>query len=360
MSSLKAKIKGEFEQQWRGMLSDYVTGITWSPQGQILAACSANGEVMMWRVGETFDEISLQPGNGQSLDCLAFSRDGQFLAATGQNGEVKIWRFQSDQPELVSILKNDCAWIDRMVWSPTTNQLAFSLGRIVQIWNAEVGSVEAMLNFDTSSVLDITWHPNGESLAVAGYQEVKIWMAENWNDEPSLLPVDSASLIVSWSPDGKYIASANMDRSITVLEWENPNPWLMRGFPGKIRYLAWSDTATKSDAPLFAAASAEGVAVWEKQSDDWEAHVLPIHKDTVRSLQFQPKTHLLASAAEDGWVCLSNKGKRLIQVLDGAANGFSCLSWHPQGHLLAAGGNNGELIIWVKGKRGQGFSKKST
>jgi WD40 repeat protein len=358
VSSLKTKIQGEFEQHWCGMLSDYVTAIAWSPQGQILAACSANGEVMIWRVGETMNEISLQPGNGKSLDCLAFSHDGQFLAATGQNAEVKIWRFQPDKPELVSILKNDCAWIDRMVWSPTTNQLAFSLGRIVQIWNAENGSVEATLNFDTSSVLDITWHPNGESLAVAGYQEVKIWMAENWQDEPSLLPVDSASLIISWSPDGKYIASANMDRSITILEWENPNPWMMRGFPGKIRHLAWSDTATKSGAPLFAVGSAEGVVVWEKQFDDWEAKVLPIHKDTVRSLQFQPQTYLLASAAEDGWVCLSNKGKRLTQVLDGAANGFSCLSWHPQGHLLAAGGNNGELIIWSKGKRGQGFAKK--
>jgi WD40 repeat protein len=358
VSSLKAKIQGEFEQHWRGMLSDYVTAIAWSPQDQILAACSAHGEVMMWLVGETVEQIFLQSGNGESLDCLAFSWDGQFLAATGQNGEVKIWRLDSQKAELLRILKTDCAWIDRMAWSPTTNLLAFSLGRIVQVWNAEIGEMEAILNFNTSSVLDINWHPDGESLAVAGYQEVKIWMTENWDDEPSSLSVDSASLIVSWSPDGRYIASANMDRSITVLEWDNPNPWIMRGFPGKIRYLTWSDTATKSGASLLAAASAEGIVVWEKQSDDWEAQVLTVHQDTVRSLQFQPNTQLLASAAEDGCVCLSNKGKRLTQVLDGAANGFSCLSWHPQGHLLAAGGNNGELILWKKGKRGQGFGKK--
>ncbi|BAY90425.1 MULTISPECIES: WD40 repeat domain-containing protein [unclassified Tolypothrix] len=358
MSSLKAKIQGDFEQHWRGMLSDYVTAIAWSPNGQILAASSALGEVTIWRIGETFDEISLQPGNGESVDCLAFSWDGQFIAASGQNGEVKIWRLQSQQPEIFRILQNYHVWIDRMAWSPTNNQLAFSLGRVVQVWNAEIGEVEATLNFDTSSVLDINWHPHGESLAVAGYQEVKIWMAENWDDEPSLLPVDSASLMISWSPDGKYIASGNMDLSISVLEWENPNPWMMRGFPGKIRYLTWSDTVTKFGAPLLAAASAEGVVVWEKQNDDWEAQVLPTHQDTVRSLQFQPKTHLLASASEDGCVCLSNRGKRLTQVLDGVANGFSCLSWHPQGHLLAAGGNNGELIIWSKGQRGQGFGKK--
>ncbi|MBW4502658.1 MAG: WD40 repeat domain-containing protein [Scytonema hyalinum WJT4-NPBG1] len=358
MSGLKAKIQGEFEQHWRGMLSDYVMAIAWSFNGETIAASSAAGEVMLCCVDQTLHKTSLQEGNGQSVDCLAFSYDSQFLAASGQNGEVKIWRLQSDEPELVSILKNDRAWVDRMAWSPTTNKLAFSLGRVVQVWNADKGEIETTLNFDNSSVLDITWHPNGESLAVAGYQGVKIWIVENWDDDPCLLPVDSASLVISWSPDGKYIASGNMDRTIKVLEWNNPNPWVMRGFSGKLRRLAWSDIPTKSGAPLLAASSVEGIAVWEKQSDEWNGRVLPRHEDVVQSIQFQPYSHILASAASDGWVCLWNKAKRLLQVLDGAPNGFSSLAWHPQGHQLAAGGNNGELIVWSKGTRGQGFGRR--
>lgn len=30
-------------------------------------------------------------GVGTSVDCLSFSKDGQLLAAGGQNGSVKIW-----------------------------------------------------------------------------------------------------------------------------------------------------------------------------------------------------------------------------------------------------------------------------
>jgi WD40 repeat protein len=357
MSGLKAKIQGDFEQNWRGMLSDYVTAIAWSPQGKILAASSAAGEVVLYHGEEMAEVISLQIQSGKSVDSLVFSFDGQFIAAGGQNGQVKIWRLDSQKPELVSILGNERDWVDRMAWSPTKNQLAFSLGQMVQVWNAGLGNIETTLNFDNSSVLDITWHPNGESLAVAGYQGAKIWMVDNWQDDPCLLPVDSASLAIAWSPDGKYLASGNMERTITVLEWNHPNPWVMRGFPGKIRCLAWSDTPAKSGAPLLAASSVEGIVIWEKEGSKWHDRILSRHEDIVQSIQFQPKSHLLASAAEDGCVCLWNKGKRLTQVLERANGGLSCLSWHPQGHKLAVGGNNGELIIWSKGMRGQGFGR---
>ena len=361
MSGLKTKKQVEFDRHWQGMLSDYVTVIDWSPDGNILAASSAAGEVVLFYRAEPQQLEVLQAATGQSVDCLAFSSDGQFLAAGGQNGQVKIWQLQSEAFELVSTLENSPAWIDRMAWSPTQNLLAFSLGKHVQVWDATLGDIATTLNFDTSSTLDITWHPDGRRLSVSGYQGVKIWTAEDWDDDPYLLTIPSASVAVVWSLDGKYIASGNLDRTITVLEWENPHPWVMRGFPGKIRQLAWSDVPTKVGASLLAAASAAEIVVWEKQEDEslgWEGRVLAEHEGAVQSIRFQPDTLLLASAAADGWVCLWHKAQRLAQVLNGAPNGFSCLAWHPKGNQLAAGGQNGELLVWSKAGRGQGFGQR--
>ncbi len=360
MFGLKAKQQGEFEQTWQGMLSDYVTAIAWSPDGKTLAASSAAGEVVLYQAG-AFPATPLQAGNGHSIDCFAFSHDGQFLAAGGQNGHVNIWRVQSELPELIATVKNISAWVDRMAWSPTQNQLAFSLGKYVQVWDTALGDVASTLNFDTSSALDITWHPDGQRLTVGGYQGVKIWTADDWDDDPYLLMIPSVSVAIAWSPDGRYIASGNLDRTITVLEWDNPHPWVMRGFPGKIRQLAWSDVPTKVGASLLASASAEGIVVWEKQEDEslgWEGRVLARHEDTVQSIRFQPDTLLLASAAADGWVCLWHKAQRLAQVLNGDPNGFSCFAWHPKGHQLAAGGQNGEILVWSKMGRGQGFGQR--
>ncbi len=372
MFGLKTKKQGEFAAHWQGTLSDYVTAIAWSPDGKTLAASSAAGEVIFYQAG-TFQETPLQAANGRSVDCLAFSHDGQFLAVGGQNGQVKIWQMQLDLPELIATVKNTSAWVDRMAWSPTQNLLAFSIGKYVQVWDATVGDIATTLNFDTSSALDITWHPDGKRLSVAGYQGVKIWTAADWDDDPYLLAIPSASVAIAWSPDGKYIASGNLDRTITVLEWDNPPskavsparatdkpllPWVMSGFPGKIRQLSWSNVTTTAGASLLASSSAEGIVVWEKQEDEslgWEGRVLAGHEATVEAIQFQPNSLLLASAAADGWVCLWQKAKRQTQVLNGAPNGFSCLSWHPQGQQLAAGGQNGELLIWSQVMRGKGF-----
>lgn len=112
---------------------------------------------------------------------------------------------------------------------------------------------------------------------------------------------------------------------------------------------------------MLASCSEANVIVWERDRDErvgWASWVLGNHEATVQAIAFQPESLLLASAAKDGWVALWHRGSRLIQALDGATNGFSCLAWHPQGHQLAAGGQNGELLVWSQAMRVQGFGKR--
>jgi WD40 repeat protein len=343
----------DFEQHYSGTLSEYVTAIAWSPKGKTLAATSAAGEVVLWNDGEL---VTLQTGNGKSVDCVAFSPDGKFLAVGGQDGQVKIWQ----ENELIATLQNAPAWVDKLAWSPTSNQLAFSLGRYVQVWNADQREIVVTLNFDHSSVLGIDWRSDGQYLAIGGYQGVKIWQNQNWDEEPYFLSMPTVSVAMTWSPDGKFLASGNMDRSVTVLEWENPDPWVMRGFPGKIRQLAWSEATTQLGAPILASSSVEGIVVWEKLEDDslgWEARVLTNHMDVINAIAFAPQTFLLASAAADGLLCLWQEAQQVGQILTGVNAGFSTLAWHPQGKILAAGGEQGELLIWSQSSRGQGFGR---
>jgi len=341
---------------WQGSLNDYVTAIAWSPKGQRLAASSAAGEVALLDV-ETRSLLSVQAGEGQSLDCLGFSSDGQFLAAGGQDGCVKIWRLEAE-PTLVSAIDNAPAWIDRLAWNPKHNELAFSLGRYAQIWDVEASEVIATLHFEASSVLDLAWHPQGEFLAVAGHRAVKTWSREDWNSDPTTWELTAASVAIAWSPNGDYLASGNMDRTLLVWQWGNPFPWQMQGFPGKVRQLAWSDVLTKTGAPLLVTSSQEGLVVWAKHPDEsvgWGANVLNLHEEMVQAIAFQPGTALLASAASDGWVGLWQQASKVVQILEGAPQGFSCVAWQPGGQKIAAGGQNGELLVWSESSRAKGF-----
>lgn len=324
-------------------LADYVTALAWSSQGEILAASSAAGEIVLWENGKL---ITLQTTTNQAVNCLAFSHNGKYLAIGGQDGKVKIWC----ENQLITTLENAPIWVDQLAWSYTNNQLAFSLGSYVQIWDADTLEVVVTLNFNDSSILGIDWRKDGKYLAINGYKGVKIWSTQDWNAEPFIFSIPSVSITTIWSPDGEYLASGNMDRTLTVLQWENPDPWVMRGFPGKIRQLAWSDLKTSTGAPILAASSVEGIVVWEKSVDEsvgWEARILTNHVDIIQAISFAPQSLILASAGADGWLCLWDENQEVSQILTDTEAGFSTLSWHSQGQLLAAGSEQGELIIWT-------------
>ncbi|MBE7382253.1 MAG: hypothetical protein F6J95_012690 [Leptolyngbya sp. SIO1E4] len=340
-------------------MNDYVTAIAWCPSQLTLAIASAAGEIILINP-ETQTEISLQEANGQSIDCLAFSSDGHHLAAGGQSGQLLIWPIHPSASLPIhspTRLPHPRTWLDSLTWSPTRNELAFSLGRYAQVWDTEAEDIVTTLQFENSSVLDMAWHPQGNHLAVSGHQGVKIWCRDNWDADPEVREIAAASVAIALSPDGQYLASGNLDRTLLVWPFNSADPWQMSGFPGKVRQLAWSDV-TVGQAPLLATASGTDVIVWRKQSDandGWNAEVLDLHEQRVNAIAFQPGSTLLASAAEDGWICLWQKAQRATQILEGASQGFSVLSWSPNGKWLAAGGQQGEWLVWKQSNRGKGF-----
>ncbi|WP_448571414.1 WD40 repeat domain-containing protein [Trichothermofontia sp.] len=347
-------------------LSEYVTAIAWTPDGSRLVAISANGELVVYDVqlaqhvwkdcglGEVV--TYLQTAQLTSLDGLSISANGRFLATGGQAGTITLWHRADTAAnyQLLTQLEYPGVWIDRLQWHPSAPELAFSLGRNVQIWNADRSEIVTTLSFEASSVLDLAWHPQGYALAVGGNQSVKIWQREDWEAAPVVQTTGGASTAIAWSPDGQYLASGNNDRSLLVWQWGNPHPWRMQGFPGKVWQLAWSARGT----PRLASVSGTGIVTWTQATDPtrgWEAQVLDRHRAPVTAIAFQPQSRLLASAAEDGWVCLWQASQRLVQILQGAPQGFTSLAWNQQGTALAAGGQQGEILVWRLSKRGRGF-----
>jgi WD40 repeat protein len=349
--------KSLFTLRWQAILSDYVTAIAWSPNGSYLALASAAGEVVLWQIGEE-KLLTLREKQGLSVDTIAFSADGQFLAAGGQDGTVRIWQMGEDGAVLLTELENKRAWVDCLRWHPRYPELAFALGKYTQIWDAVAQTTVATINFDTSSVLDMSWEPRGNFLVLAGNQSLKVWKTTAWHDDPHLWHISGASEAIAFSADGKYLASGNNDRTLLVWEWENLDPWQMQGFPGKVRHLAWS-MKTKEGFPLLVSSSGNGLVTWMKAENDdigWTAKPLNFHNGTITTIAFKPHSTLLASASEDGLVCLWKKAIHEAQILEGASAGFSTLAWSPQGNYLAAGGRGGEVFLWAENMAGKGFT----
>jgi WD40 repeat protein len=354
---MSVNLKSILELSAKETLSDYVTAIAWSPIGNTVAAASGSGEV---RLLKNFVSLSLCQPTDQSIDALAFSFDGKWLAAGGQDGTITLWQMDGDVPKIADTL--ECgSWVDRLVWHPTCHHLAFNQGKTVQIWDADQAKAVTCL-IGIASPQDIRWSPDGKQLAIAIKSNIYLWNSQDWSAPRYQWELTSPASAIAWSPNGNHLACAIHDHSIGVLDWskvqhlrheptdENDLPSLMRGFPGKIRQLAWADLPPSADLPpILAAATRELVTMWMQSPEGWDSWVLDLHNDTVLDVAFQPKTGWLASLSEDGWIILWQAALEAAQVLEGAEAGFSCLAWHPTGQHLAAGGQQGELLVWSTG-----------
>jgi WD40 repeat protein len=341
--------------QWQAALSDYVTAVQWSPDGDSVTAATAAGEVVLFAAQGT--ATPLQTAQGQAVNCLGCSAKGDFWAWGGQAGELCLWPVQTAARSLLAAYEG--AWIDSLAWHPTLPLLAYGVGATVHIWDMSDQTAIATLDFEASSVLHLAWHPQGDLLAVSGHGGIKVWSQPDWTANPTVVEVPGASLFCAWSADGRYLGSGNLDRTLTVAEWGSPPPWLMQGFPGKVRQIDWSMPNTSAGSPLVAAACVEGITVWERgnqaKKGGWQSQVLQHHQERVNAIAFQPHSLLLASAGQDGRIALWREGRKLDQSLKAFPGGVSALAWSPTGDRLCAGGNSGELTSWQVSRRAQGF-----
>ncbi|HKD15094.1 MAG TPA: WD40 repeat domain-containing protein, partial [Candidatus Angelobacter sp.] len=70
-----------------------VTAMSFSPNGELLAAASADGTAILWRVtSRTLQKIGPLAGHTAGINGLAFSPDGRTIATASSDTTVKLWR----------------------------------------------------------------------------------------------------------------------------------------------------------------------------------------------------------------------------------------------------------------------------
>lgn len=331
---------------WQGQLSDFVTGLVYAPDGRGWAASSAAGD-LIWVAGQS-EPVVLRAADGYSIDRIAFSAQSRYLAAGGQAGRLWLWNCADPSlpPQSIETIEID-RWIERLAWHPNQPYLAISYGSQVQVWDVPLSTPVVTWTFDKSSVFDLAWQPLGADLAVAGYKGVQIWTPTDPQAPSANLSVNTASLNIAWSSDGRYLAAGNLDRTLTIMDWQYPDDlWTLQGCPGKIRQLAWlMNTAT----PCLAVASGTAIVLWSLTVDAkmWVGQLLEGHQDLVNVAIAHPHAAILASAGADGYTCCWSAQGEIHHIFPPSVSKFTTLAWHPQGLYLATGSHTGDIDVWA-------------
>ena len=341
--------------------------VAFSPDGQILAAVSADRKVWLWNLADPARPARLgQPLTGPTglLMSLGFSPDGKTLVAGNDSG--KIWRWNltdPTRPARRSQLTDPAGIVDSVAFSPDGKILAAgSESGNVWMWNVADPAHPAWLGQRLISQTDaeVAFSPDGRTLATVGAgSSIRLWTFP-----PNVLTGPAGAVgSVAFSPDGKILAAASNDRKVWLWNMADPSRPARLGQPLTGPADIARSVAFSQDGKILAAGSGDGSTMPMEHGKVWLWNLTdpsrPVRlgqpltgpSGIVVSVAFSQDGKILAAGGEDGRVWLWNLADpahpaRIGRPLTGPGSPVESIVFSPDGKTLAAASYSGWIRLW--------------
>jgi len=250
-----------------------VYSVAFDPRGTVLASGSGDGTVNLWDP-QNGNLIRTLKGSNYQLDIISgvtFAPDGSLLAALNLNQGVRVWHTHTGE-QLLSLGTEQRAEF-AVAFHPRQPILAIGTDESVNLWQTERGKVLHKLTGQRTGALSVVFDPQGRTVAAGGFDcTICIWETNTGKLLRTLEGHTDQVEMIAFSPDGRLLASKSDDHTIRLWScdtWETiaiiPNPTISYVF---IRALAFHPTLPQ----LLTAGSAPGVDVGEQSKlvEVWE------------------------------------------------------------------------------------------
>ena len=148
--------------------------VAFSPNGKVLAAGTAEGQVRLWRVADGQPLLTCE-GHLGAVWSVAFSPDGRLLASASTDGTVRLWNVDTGQS--LQTLAGHTHQVWSVAFSPDGRLLASgSTDGTVRLWEIPTGQSLQTLAGHTHLVRSVAFSPDGRLLASGSFdQTVRLW-----------------------------------------------------------------------------------------------------------------------------------------------------------------------------------------
>lgn len=336
--------------------SDGVLGVSFSPDGQTIATTSVDKTMKLWRIKDGV-EIANFKGHTGSVTSVSFSPNGETIATASYDNTVRLW---DKNGRLLIKLTGHKDWVLGVSFSPDGKTIASaSADKNVKIWNLEGKEIKNIKGHN-SGVYSVSFSPDGQTIATASSDNtVRLWNLQG-KEIKSLKGHNNHVLSVGFSRDGETIVSGSADDTIKV--WNTRTGELLNTFRGHqddVRSVSFG-----LDGTIVSGSDDKTVKIWQSESTPL-SKILAGHSDWIYSINFSYNGKNIASASADQTIKIWRDDGTLLKTIypnQGAVNAVSFSS--EKGILAAAGENktvkllnlNGQLIGTLKGHDGAVFS----
>ncbi len=295
--------------------------------GRTPALALGDGHVLLADIGAE-RRVAAHPDGA----VLVAVQQGKRLLTGGDDGRVVATDAEGGTAEVAT---EPGRWIDALAARPD-GAVAWAAGRQVRARNAK-GDVRGTTA--PSSVRGLAFAPKGYRLAFSHYNGASLWFP-NTEQAPEALAWKGSHLDVGFSPDGRFLVTSMQENALHGWRLADGQHMRMQGYPAKTRSWAWSP-----DGDWLATAGAEACVVWPFESKTGPMGKSPrecgVRPARVSRVAFHPRTMVLATGYEDGFVllCRLTDGAEILvrKPEGGAADPVSALAWDADGRRLLFG-----------------------
>jgi WD40 repeat protein len=319
-----------------------VNSVAFSPNGELVAAGTANGEVRLWQVSSGKPLLTCD-AHSNWVYSIAFSPDGNILACGSDNQTLHLWDVNSGQ-----VLKTFQGHVNRtlaVVFSPDGNILGCgSADHNVILWDIHSGQVLNTLKGHASPVRSVAFSPDGSILA-SGSEDwtVNLWDMHSGQVLKTLKGHVNQVRSVAFSPDGSILASGSTDQTICL--WDVHSGQVLRTLQGHTNWVR--SVAFSPDGNILASGSADQtIRLWDVHSGR-TLKILQGYASWVKAVAFSPDGNILASGSDDSAVRLWEvHSGQVLKTLQGYINRAWSVAFSPDGKTLASGNEDQAVQLW--------------
>jgi len=189
--------------------------LSFSPEGDLLAAGYGDGTVQLWAVKkQSFELLTRYPGGGD----IAFNHDGSLVASGGMTNTVMVWNVKTG--DIANRLSGHTDMVFDLAFSPQGTVLA-SGGRdgLILLWDVETGQILNTLDTKGERVSQdsiyydfisgISFSPDGKILAARNSGgQIRLWNIETGQILNTLQVAQDRIFSMDFGPEENILAIA--------------------------------------------------------------------------------------------------------------------------------------------------------